>query len=137
MCSGSGFDPFYYTYEEIQYIYGFNLDQAKYYVKTYHVEKKKRGKFTLIRREDFDRIIKERMNGSLSIEEINAKIKNEQEVRAEEEIIDAPIEIAEYPDDDTVEDDGNYGKIPGYISAEEIAERYKQNKSRTRSGFTT
>lgn len=125
---GSGFDPFYYTYEEIQYIYGFNLDQAKYYVKTYHVEKKKRGKFTLIRREDFDRIIKERMNGSLSIEEINAKIKNEQEVRAEEEIIDAPIEIAEYPDDDTVEDDGNYGKIPGYISAEEIAERYKQNK---------
>ena len=125
---GSGFDPFYYTYEEIQYIYGFSLDQAKYYVKTYHVEKKKRGKFTLIRREDFDRIIKERMNGSLSIEEINAKIKNEQEVRDEDEMMDAPIEIAEYSDDGLEQDDGNYGKIPGYISAEEIAERYKQNK---------
>lgn len=126
--TGEKLDPLYYTYQEIRDKFGFNKDQINYYMHTYHIERKKRGVFTLVRREDFDRIIRERMNGSITIAELNAKIEEGQEVRAEKERLENPIEIVPYPDDDTVEDDGNYGKIPGYISAEEIAERYKQNK---------
>ena len=60
---------------------------------TYHIERKKRGVFTLVRREDFDRIIRERMNGSITIAELNAKIEEGQEVRAEKERLENPVEI--------------------------------------------
>jgi transposase len=66
------------------------------------------------------------MDGSLSIADIKTRIQNDQEIRNEEK--EEPIEIAEYSDDGLEQDDGNYGKVPGYISAEEIAERYKQSK---------
>lgn len=126
--SGEKLDPLFYTYQEIRDKYGFNKDQINYYVHTYHIERKKRGAFTLVSREDFDRIIRERMSGSITIAELNAKIEEGQELRAERESLVNPIEIIPYSDDGTEEDDGNYGKIPGYICAEEIAERYKQNK---------
>ena len=121
-----GIDPLFYTYQEIKDKYAFTKDQISYYVHTYHIERKKQGNYTLVHREDFDRVIKKRMDGSLSIADIKTRIQNDQEIRKEEK--EEPIEIAEYSDDGVEQDDGNYGKIPGYISAEEIAERYKQNK---------
>lgn len=128
--TGDEIAPLFYTYKEIKEKYGFSKDQISYYIHTYNVVRKKRGSFTLVMREDFDRIIKERMNGNLSIADINAKIENAREVKAEMESMndDGPLEIIPYSEEEGQDENDNYGKVEGYINAEEIAERYKQSK---------
>ncbi len=123
--TGDKLDPDYYTYQDIEKKYGFTKDQVSYYIRTYRVERKRRGNFNLIRREDFDRILLERMNGSLSIAEINSKIEDGKEVREEKKLAEMEVPYAE---DSSDEDNEIYGKVPGYICAEEIAERYKIGK---------
>jgi len=117
--TGDKIDPMYYTYKEVMDKYGFSKDQISYYIHTYHIENMKRGSNTMIRRDEFDKVIRDRMNGNLTIAAINNK--------KIEEPADA-IEIIPYIEEQEAPDSQNYGKVPGYISADEIAERYKQNK---------
>lgn len=132
--NGEAIDPLYYTYKEVMEKYGFSKDQVSYYLHTYHVDRFKRGSLTMINRKDFDKIISERMNGNLSIADINSKIEKAQDLRAEmlqKEAISTSenIEVIPYLDDSTSgEDNDNIGKLAGYINAEEIADRYKQSK---------
>ena len=120
--TGDRIDPLYYTFNEIMDKYGFTKDQVSYYIHTYHIEHMKRGSNTMIRRDDFDKVIRERMNGSLTIAAINDKIDNKKILESEDTIETIPyIEEQEEPESQ------NYGKVQGYISAEEIAERYKQS----------
>jgi len=132
--NGEAIDPLYYTYKEVMEKYGFSKDQVSYYLHTYHIDRFKRGSLTMINRKDFDKIISERMNGNLSIADINSKIEKAQDLRAEmlqREAISTSenIEVIPYLDDSTTgEDNNNIGKPAGYINAEEIADRYKQSK---------
>ena len=132
--NGKKLDPNYYTRQDIMSKYQFNKEQITYYLKTYHIEKKKCGAFTLINREDFDRILRERMNGSITIAELNSKIDQGQEVRAEKKEIEKPIEITSLPDDSNKEGEGRKKKkdrevnVEGYISIEDIENRYKLSK---------
>jgi len=132
--NGEAIDPLYYTYKEVMEKYGFSKDQVSYYLHTYHIDRFKRGPLTMINRKDFDKIISERMNGNLSIADINLKIEAAQDLRAEMEQREASstsenVEVIPYLDDSTSEDDNNdIGKPAGYINAEEIADRYKQSK---------
>lgn len=54
-------DPNYYTYSEIMEKYSFSKDQVSYYIHNYDIPNHKHGRFTLVERRVFDRIIKERM----------------------------------------------------------------------------
>lgn len=132
--NGEAIDPLYYTYKEVMEKYGFSKDQVSYYLHTYHIDRFKRGSLTMINRKDFDKIISERMNGNLSIADINLKIETAQDLRAEMEQRESSstsenVEVIPYLDDSTSEDDNNdIGKPAGYINAEEIADRYKQSK---------
>ena len=54
-------DPNYYTYNEIMEKYSFSKDQISYYVHNYDIPNHKQGRYALIERKAFDRIIKERM----------------------------------------------------------------------------
>ena len=54
-------DPNYYTYAEIMEKFHFSKDQVSYYVHNYEIDNHKQGRFTVINRKEFDRIIKERM----------------------------------------------------------------------------
>ena len=54
-------DPNYYTYNEIMEKYSFSKDQVGYYIHNYGIPNHKHGRYTLIERKAFDRIIKERM----------------------------------------------------------------------------
>ena len=132
--NGEAIDPLYYTYKEVMEKYGFSKDQVSYYLHTYHIDRFKRGSLTMINRKDFDKIISERMNGNLSIADINSKIEKAQDLRAEmlqREAISTSenVEVIPYLDDSTSgEDNDNIGKPAGYINAEEIADRYKQSK---------
>ncbi len=133
--TGMKLDPHYYTRQEIMSKYQFNKEQINYYLHTYHIEKKKCGVFTLINREDFDRILRERMNGSITIAELNSKIDQGQEVRAEKKEIEGPVEIVPYTDDskkkgDSDKDDKDKTvSLEGYMSIEDIEKRYKLTKS--------
>ena len=100
---GNGYtiDPEYYTYEEILKKFNFSKDQASYYVNTYHVDSFKRGKFTMVSRVDFDKVMQMRMNGTLTIKQINEKYVKEQQTE---------------PTDTSIPD--------GYCNAEEIAHKY-------------
>lgn len=132
--NGEAIDPLYYTYKEVMEKYGFSKDQVSYYLHTYHIDRFKRGSLTMINRKDFDKIISERMNGNLSIADINSKIEKAQDLRAEMKQREASstsekVEVIPYLDDSTsVEDNNDIGKPTGYINAEEIADRYKQSK---------
>ena len=132
--NGEAIDPLYYTYKEVMEKYGFSKDQVSYYLHTYHIDRFKRGSLTMINRKDFDKIISERMNGNLSIADINLKIETAQDLRAEMEQRESSstsenVEVIPYLDDSTSEDDNNdIGKPAGYINAEELADRYKQSK---------
>lgn len=54
-------DPNYYIYAEIMEKFHFSKDQISYYVHNYEIDNHKQGRFTVINRKEFDRIIKERM----------------------------------------------------------------------------
>ena len=105
-------DPNYYTYSEIMEKYHFTKDQVAYYIHNYEIDNHKQGRFTVINREEFDRIIKERM-------ETNA-LEKEKERRAK-----LP-KLNEIPD--------------GYISVAQIAEKYgvttKHVQAKTREAKT-
>jgi len=120
--TGDRIDPLYYTFNEIMNKYGFSKDQVSYYIHTYHIDHMKRGAKTMVRREDFDKVINERMKGSLTIAAINDKIDANKLLEEEE-----PMEIIPYIEEQEDSESQNYGKVQGYISAEEIAERYKQS----------
>lgn len=57
-------DPNYYTYSEIMEKYSFSKDQVSYYIHNYDIPNHKHGRFTLVERKVFDRIIKERMESN-------------------------------------------------------------------------
>ena len=105
-------DPNYYTYSEIMEKYHFTKDQVAYYIHNYEIDNHKQGRFTVINRKEFDRIIKERM-------ETNA-LEKEKERRAK-----LP-KLNEIPD--------------GYISVAQIAEKYgvttKHVQAKTREAKT-
>ena len=105
-------DPNYYTYAEIMEKFHFSKDQVSYYVHNYEIDNHKQGRFTVINRKEFDRIIKERM-------ETNA-LEKEKERRAK-----LP-KLNEIPD--------------GYISVAQIAEKYgvttKHVQAKTRDAKT-
>ena len=133
--TGKRLDPNYYTRQEIMSRYHFTKEQVSYYLNTYHIERKKCGAFTLINREDFDRILRERMNGSISIAELNNKIDQGQEVREEKKKIEGPIEIVQI-DDNSKKKKGDGKKenkieivtLEGYMSIEDIENHYKLSK---------
>lgn len=111
--------------------YGFSKDQVGYYLHTYNIDRFKRGSFTMINRKDFDKVIKERMNGSVSIAELNSRIEDARKLGAEMEQKESPSEDLEViPCVDLADEDDSkqYGMVEGYINAEEISERYKQSK---------
>lgn len=54
-------DPNYYTFREIMEKYSFSKDQVSYYIHNYNIPNHKHGRFTLIERKAFDKVIKERM----------------------------------------------------------------------------
>jgi hypothetical protein len=133
--TGKRLDPNYYTRQEIMSRYHFTKEQVSYYLNTYHIERKKCGAFTMINREDFDRILRERMNGSISIAELNSKIDQGQEVREEKKKAEGPIEIVQINDDSKQKkgDDKKENKIKidtleGYMSIEDIENHYKLSK---------
>ena len=105
-------DPNYYTYAEIMEKFHFSKDQVSYYVYNYEIDNHKQGRFTVINRKEFDRIIKERM-------ETNA-LEKEKERRAK------------LPKLNTIPD--------GYISVAQIAEKYgvtpKHVQAKTRDAKT-
>ena len=105
-------DPNYYTYSEIMEKYHFTKDQVAYYIHNYEIDNHKQGRFTVINRKEFDRIIKERM-------ETNA-LEKEKERRGK-----LP-KLNEIPD--------------GYISVAQIAEKYgvttKHVQAKTREAKT-
>ena len=105
-------DPNYYTYAEIMEKFHFSKDQVSYYVHNYEIDNHKQGRFTVINRKEFDRIIKERM-------ETNA-LEKEKERRAK------------LPKLNTIPD--------GYISVAQIAEKYgvtpKHVQAKTRDAKT-
>ena len=57
-------DPNYYTYHEIMEKYSFSKDQVAYYIHNYDIPNHKHGRYTLVERKAFDRIIKDRMNSN-------------------------------------------------------------------------
>lgn len=105
-------DPNYYTYSEIMEKYHFTKDQVAYYIHNYEIDNHKQGRFTVINRKEFDRIIKERM-------ETNS-LEKEKERRAKLPKLNA------VPD--------------GYISVAQIAEKYgvtpKHVQAKTREAKT-
>ena len=105
-------DPNYYTYAEVMEKYHFSKDQVAYYIHNYEIDNHKHGRFTVINRKEFDRIIKERM-------ETNS-LEKEKERRAK------------LPKLNTIPD--------GYISVAQIAEKYgvtpKHVQAKTREAKT-
>ena len=105
-------DPNYYTYSEIMEKYNFTKDQVVYYVHNYEIDNHKQGRFTLINRKEFDRIIKERMETN--------PLEKEKERRAKLPKLNAIPE--------------------GYISVAQIAEKYgvtpKHVQTKTREAKT-
>lgn len=103
-------DPLYYTYKEIMDKYNFSKDQVSYYIRNYDIPTLKQGRYTVIERKTFDRIIKERMSTSMLDKEVKKREQQEKK--------------SEIPD--------------GYISIKQIAEKYgiseKHAQSKTREG---
>lgn len=103
-------DPNYYTYDEIMEKYSFSKDQISYYVHNYDIPNHKHGRYTLIERKAFDRIIKERM-------ETNSLAKEKERREQQPKTVVVP---------------------EGYISVAQIAEKYgvstKHVTAKTREG---
>jgi len=103
-------DPNYYTYSEIMEKYSFSKDQVSYYIHNYDIPNHKHGRFTLVERKAFDRIIKERM-------ETNSLAKEKERREQQPKTVVVP---------------------EGYISVAQIAEKYgvsqKHVTAKTREG---
>ena len=68
-------DPNYYTYAEVMEKYHFTKDQVAYYIHNYNIDNHKQGRFTVINRKEFDRIIKERMETNALAQEVERRKK--------------------------------------------------------------
>ena len=105
-------DPNYYTYAEIMEKYHFSKDQVSYYIHNYEIDSHKQGRFTVVNRKEFDRIIKERMQTN--------SLAKEQERKAKQPKINTIPE--------------------GYITIAQIAEKYgvtpKHVQAKTREAKT-
>ena len=105
-------DPNYYTYADVMEKYKFSKDQVSYYVHNYGIDSHKQGRYTVINRKEFDRIIKERM-------ETNALAKEMERRKKQPRIKEVPV---------------------GYVSVQQIAEKYgvspKHVQAKTRAGKT-
>ena len=105
-------DPNYYTYAEIMEKYHFSKDQVSYYIHNYEIGSHKQGRFTVVNRKEFDRIIKERMQTN--------SLAKEQERKAKQPKINTIPE--------------------GYITVAQIAEKYgvtpKHVQAKTREAKT-
>jgi excisionase family DNA binding protein len=105
-------DPNYYTYAEIMEKYHFSKDQVSYYIHNYEIDSHKQGRFTVVNRKEFDRIIKERMQTN--------SLAKEQERKAKQPKINTIPE--------------------GYITVAQIAEKYgvtpKHVQAKTREAKT-
>ena len=105
-------DPNYYTYADVMEKYKFSKDQVSYYVHNYGIDTHKQGRYTVINRKEFDRVIKERM-------ETNALAKEMERRKKQPRIKDVPV---------------------GYVSVQQIAEKYgvspKHVQAKTREGKT-
>lgn len=103
-------DPNYYTYHEIMEKYSFSKDQVAYYIHNYDIPHHKHGRYTLVERKAFDRIIKDRMNSNSL-----AKEKERRELQPRTSVV---------PE--------------GYLSVAQIAEKYgvssKHVTTKTREG---
>lgn len=99
-------DEEYYTYPQINQVYGLTKDQIAYYTHAYHLTTGKKGKFTLINKEEFDAIMRNRSkDGHI--------VKN---TSTEDATIDALLKRKE---------DEKQARIPaGYVSIQQIAEKY-------------
>lgn len=103
-------DPLYYTYKDIHEKYKLSKDQINYYVHNYNIPNHKQGRLTIVERNSFDRIIKERMSTSFLDKEVEKRKKQKKT-----------------------------DKVPdGYISIKQIAEQYgiteKAAQAKTREG---
>ena len=105
-------DPNYYTYADVMEKYKYSKDQVSYYVHNYGIDSHKQGRYTVINRKEFDRIIKERM-------ETNALAKEMERRKKQPRIKEVPV---------------------GYVSVQQIAEKYgvspKHVQAKTRVGKT-
>ena len=105
-------DPNYYTYADVMEKYKYSKDQVSYYVHNYGIDSHKQGRYTVINRKEFDRIIKERM-------ETNALAKEMECRKKQPRIKEVPV---------------------GYVSVQQIAEKYgvspKHVQAKTRAGKT-
>ena len=105
-------DPNYYTYAEVMEKYHFTKDQVAYYIHNYNIDNHKQGRFTVINRKEFDRIIKERMETNALAQEVERRKK--------------------MPKVTTIPD--------GYVTTAQIAEKYgvtvKHVQARTREAKT-
>lgn len=103
-------DPNYYTYHEIMEKYSFSKDQVAYYIHNYDIPNHKHGRYTLVERKAFDRIIKDRMKTNSL-----AKEKERRELQPRTSVV---------PE--------------GYLSVAQIAEKYgvssKHVTTKTREG---
>ena len=103
-------DPLYYTYKDIQEKYSLSKDQINYYVRNYHVPTHKQGRFTIVERKIFDKVIKERMTADFLEKEVERRKKQKK--------------TDEIPE--------------GYVSIRQISEKYniteKAAQAKTREG---
>lgn len=61
-CKDDSIDTNWSTYEEAMEKYGISKDQISYTLKNFDVRMEKRGKFTMIFRTDFDKVMREQMS---------------------------------------------------------------------------
>lgn len=74
-------DPLYYTYKDIHEKYKLSKDQINYYVHNYNIPNHKQGRLTIVERNSFDRIIKERMNTSFLDKEVEKRKNRRRPIR--------------------------------------------------------
>ena len=99
-------DEEYYTYPQIRQIFSLTKDQIAYFTRAYHLTTAKRGKFTLINKEEFDAIMRNRSKDG-------HVVKN---ASTEDATIDALLKRKE---------EERQARIPeGYVSIEQIADKY-------------
>ena len=98
-------DPDWSTYEEAMEKYGISKDQVSYTLKHFDVRTEKRGKFTMIFRTDFDKVMRERM--------ANAKVAEKSD-GDEKLVFQAQHQEKKCPP-----------TPDGYYSTEEVAEMFK------------
>ncbi len=102
---GDDIDPDWYSYEEIMQKYELSKDQVSYTLKHYDIRTEKRGKFTMVFRTDFDKVILQRMSNMKKVEEPDGKERIVFQTQQQDRVCPPTPE--------------------GYYSTEEVAEMFK------------